>query len=184
MKELKRSSRSLCGRSSVLKGSPPRSTEGSRSIEVTPTPVPNQPPVANAGGPCSGPTGTAIQFNGGSSSDPDGTITTYSWNFGDGTTVSGATPTHAYSTAGGYTATLTVTDNAGATGSASATARVASGAASQVSRITPGALSAEEDAQVLNSLGHIDAGTPTCRSSGDKMGLCRWDAGCRRLLRV
>src|SRR5207237_2551289 len=49
----------------------------------------NQPPVANAGGPYSGMTGTPIQFNGSSSYDPDGSIVSYSWNFGDGGTASG-----------------------------------------------------------------------------------------------
>jgi PKD repeat protein len=43
-------------------------------------------------------------------------ITTYQWDFGDGATAAGPTPTHLYSAAGQFTVTLTVTDNAGATG--------------------------------------------------------------------
>jgi PKD repeat protein len=50
------------------------------------------------------------------SSDPDGTITTKSWNFGDGTTPS-ETASHTYASGGTYHVTLTVTDNAGAIGS-------------------------------------------------------------------
>jgi subtilisin family serine protease/PKD repeat protein len=84
----------------------------------------NQPPMANAGGPYSGTTGQLIQFNGSASSDPDGSIASYRWNFGDGTTGTGNAPTHAYSTANTYTVTLTVTDNSGATSSASATVKV------------------------------------------------------------
>lgn len=52
------------------------------------------------------------------SSDPDGTIEQYAWDFGDGTTdtTSGATVTHTYSGSGTHTVTLTVTDDNGATG--------------------------------------------------------------------
>ena len=54
----------------------------------------------------------SITFNaGGSSAGPGLGIVSYSWNFGDGATGSGAMTTHAYSAFGTYTATLTVTDN-------------------------------------------------------------------------
>jgi len=48
------------------------------------------------------------------SSDSDGTITSYTWNFGDNSTASGITAAHAYAAAGSYTVRLTVTDNSGA----------------------------------------------------------------------
>lgn len=48
------------------------------------------------------------------STDPDGTIASRSWNFGDGTTSTATNPTKTYSASGTYTVTLTVTDNAGA----------------------------------------------------------------------
>jgi len=48
--------------------------------------------------------------------DTDGTIASYLWNFGDGTTSNLANPQHVFATAGGQTVTLTVTDNEGATG--------------------------------------------------------------------
>jgi PKD repeat protein len=86
----------------------------------------NQPPVANANGPYSGTVGTAVTFNSSGSNDPDGTITTYAWDFGDGNNASGASPSHTYSTAGIYTAQLTVTDNLGATVSSQATVTISS----------------------------------------------------------
>jgi len=78
-------------------------------------------PVANAGGTYSGTLSQNVPFNGGNSHDPDGTIVSYSWTFGDGGTGSGVAPTHAYSGTGTYTVTLSVTDNLGAQGSASST---------------------------------------------------------------
>jgi PKD repeat protein len=61
------------------------------------------------------PTGTAVSFDGTSSSDPDGVIVTWAWTFGDGSTGSGATTTHSYSIAGTYLVKLNVTDNSGST---------------------------------------------------------------------
>ncbi|MEV6977932.1 collagenase [Kitasatospora sp. NPDC093806] len=51
------------------------------------------------------------------STDPEGKITGYAWDFGDGTTATTANPTKWYAKAGTYTVTLTVTDDKGATAS-------------------------------------------------------------------
>ena len=45
--------------------------------------------------------------------DPDGSVSTYAWTFGDGATASGATASHTYATGGTFPVTLTVTDNEG-----------------------------------------------------------------------
>jgi PKD repeat protein len=81
----------------------------------------NQAPSANVNGPYSGITGTAINFSSAGSSDSDGTIASYSWSFGDGNSSSSANPTHSYSVAGSYTVSLIVTDNDGASSTASTT---------------------------------------------------------------
>ena len=86
----------------------------------------NQPPVCDAGGPYSGTVGESIQFDGTGSSDPDGTIDSYTWDFGDGSISTGATPTHAYISPGTFTVTLTVTDNDGASSTCTATAVITS----------------------------------------------------------
>jgi PKD repeat protein len=72
-----------------------------------------QPPTASFTSTVTGP---SVAFDASGSFDPDGTITSYAWTFGDGTTGTGVNPTHVYATAGTYNVTLTVTDDDSATG--------------------------------------------------------------------
>ncbi|GAA2434250.1 PQQ-dependent sugar dehydrogenase [Streptomyces macrosporus] len=60
-----------------------------------------------------------VSFSSAGSSDADGDALTYSWDFGDGGTSTQANPTHTYRENGTYTATVTVKDPSGRTGSAS-----------------------------------------------------------------
>ncbi len=80
---------------------------GADEAEVT---TGNTAPTANPGGPYLGAVTSAIQFDGSLSSDPENDPLNYAWDFGDSTSGIGATPTHTYTTAGVYTACLTVND--------------------------------------------------------------------------
>ena len=79
-------------------------------------PAGNLPPRASFFGSCGA---HACSFDAASSADPDGSIATYRWDFGDGTTGSGATTSHIYPTGNPYVATLTITDDSGASASVS-----------------------------------------------------------------
>lgn len=85
---------------------------------------PNEPPVADVSGPYNSAPGTGVQFSGLASYDGDGWITSYFWDFGDGTTGTGPQPTHTYQAEGIYTIRLTVTDNNGASTSTETTVTV------------------------------------------------------------
>jgi PKD repeat protein len=84
----------------------------STQIQVTSAPIPNQAPTASfTASPTSGDAPLTVDFDGSPSSDPDGAIASYGWDFGDGASSSGVNSSHTYNTFGNYTVTLTVTDN-------------------------------------------------------------------------
>ena len=87
----------------------------------TGAPLPNLPPTAQYS---SSANSLTLSVNGSASTDTDGTITNYAWDFGDGATGSGVTTTHTYANAGDYTVKLTVTDDDGATNVLSKTVHV------------------------------------------------------------
>ncbi|MGW2826659.1 PQQ-dependent sugar dehydrogenase [Streptomyces sp. NPDC001443] len=77
-------------------------------------------PVAQAAADrTSGQAPLKVAFSSAGSSDQDGDALTYSWDFGDGATATGANPTYKYKKNGTYTATVTAKDTTGRTGSAS-----------------------------------------------------------------
>ncbi len=85
----------------------------------------NQPPTAVASAtPDNGVAPLEVSFSSAGSTDADGSIQSYSWVFGDGGSATDANPSHSYTSPGSYTATLTVTDDQGGTGSASVTISV------------------------------------------------------------
>src|SRR3990172_4509549 len=75
---------------------------GSLTLTVNGAPG-NQPPVADAGPDQSGVVGQTLTFNGNASSDPNGYLVSYTWDFGDGGFASGAVVTPAYSLPGRHT---------------------------------------------------------------------------------
>lgn len=83
------------------------------SIPVSPT-TQNEPPVAIASADTySGKAPLTVNFDSSGSTDPDGTIVGYAWNFMDGTFSTKPNPSHDFTVADRYPVTLTVTDDQG-----------------------------------------------------------------------
>lgn len=99
-----------------------------RVLTVTGPPPPNQPPTASF---TQQVTDRRISVDASGSADPDGSISSYAWDFGDGTPPeSGVRTAHTYAAAGSYTVRLTVTDDDGATATTSRQVAVAASPAS------------------------------------------------------
>jgi YVTN family beta-propeller protein len=81
-----------------------------QSVSITPDQGPTAALSVKAAAP-----GSATRFDGKGSSDPDGAVVSFAWNFGDGSSAAGssASSSHVYAKAGVYTATLKVTDTEG-----------------------------------------------------------------------
>ncbi|MEW5826360.1 MAG: PKD domain-containing protein [Candidatus Bipolaricaulota bacterium] len=107
------------------------------NVTLTATTPPNQLPVASfTYSPTNPAVGEWVQFSAAASYDPDGSIASTAWNFGDGTTGSGSPAWHRFMAAGNYSVTLTVTDNRGATATTSQVVRVGPTNASPVASFT------------------------------------------------
>ena len=88
----------------------------------------NQLPVANAGGTYDGSEDASVMFDASGSTDPDGTIAKYTWDFGDGTdpvTTTAAAINHTYLWGAAFNVTLTVEDDRGGMATGYATATIA-----------------------------------------------------------
>lgn len=99
--------------------------DGASASEPDTKTVLNRPPVAEfTQSVTTVKTGQTTTFDAGDSYDPDGTIESYVWDFGDGKNTTGVEVSHAYDDDGSYTVTLTVTDDDGAINSTSITKTV------------------------------------------------------------
>jgi PKD repeat protein len=90
------------------------------TVKVTVTEVENKPPGAVIAGDkeLTAKAGETIEFDGSGSKDEDGTIALYNWDFGDGISDTKAKTSHVYEKGGEFVVTLIVTDDKGATGTA------------------------------------------------------------------
>jgi PKD repeat protein len=83
----------------------------SRSVQISAV---NQAPIASfTTSYSSANIPMTVYFDASASSDPDGFITTYTWDFGDGSSATGVTASHVYTTEGTYVVKLTAIDNGG-----------------------------------------------------------------------
>ncbi|MEJ2558516.1 MAG: PKD domain-containing protein, partial [Anaerolineae bacterium] len=112
----------------------------------------NQPPKAVIEGPASGLVGETLTFSGSGSSDSDGTIVTYAWDFGDGTTADQVKVSHSYSKAGRYQVTLTVTDDGRLSAGATLAVRIEEPATNQ----PPTAVISATTTAVVSQTVHFD----------------------------
>lgn len=90
-----------------------QSATSKQQITVTSGGGTNQNPVANFFYVENPPNSKIVQFNGTPSYDPDGSIVSFQWSFGDGGFSFDQSPVHTYQGAGNYTVTLMVVDNGG-----------------------------------------------------------------------
>lgn len=94
------------------------------SSETTRNLLVNTPPTAEFDFTVSPVDNLTTSFSGQNSNDPDGTITLFSWNFGDNATGAGVQVQHTYASPGTFNATLTVTDSLGTTATITKEVRV------------------------------------------------------------
>ncbi len=132
------------------------------------TVVVNAPPVADAG-PDQVVTASEVSFDGGGSSDPDGVIARYDWDFGDGATGTGRTTSHVYRKVGAYTVRLTVTDDSGTVRSSAGDALRVLVNAAPIADAGPDQVAAPGQTVVFSGQGSLDP-------DGDIMGW-QWDFG-------
>jgi PKD repeat protein len=97
------------------------SASAALTVVVSAPPV-NKPPVAVlTASATSGVAPINVAFSSAGSADPDGSIASFAWTFGDGTSSGDGNPSHTYAAVGSFVVSLTVTDNAGASATTSLT---------------------------------------------------------------
>lgn len=122
-------------------------------------------------------------FDASTSTDPDGAITSYQWDFGDGTTGTGVGVDHSYSATGAYTVVLTVTDDRGGKGTSSQVVNVSPNQAPTATILAPyldlrvlfdGRMSTDPDGEIV--LYEWDLGDGTT-AEGDRLPVYTYATG-------
>jgi hypothetical protein len=84
-----------------------------------------QPPIGDVTGPSNAAEGDTVAFSAAASIDPNGSVVSYEWSFGDGTTGAGVNASHTYTQDGIYSVSVSITDNDGLTDTVTTTITVA-----------------------------------------------------------
>lgn len=149
--------------------------------------VANQPPVASFAPPAAPVAGSPASFTD-TSSDPDGSIVAWHWEFGDGATSSASNPSHTYATLGEYRVRLTVTDDRGVTAVAEQVLRVCGSLATPPGKLLfrrfAGGMGfdAQYDAWALDTASQAVARiTNSSRSPSAPFGGARWSPDGTRI---
>ena len=114
-----------------------------------------------------------VEFNATDSSDPDGEIVEFLWDFGDGNTAKGVVVVHVYTELGEYTVTLTVRDDQGATATAQKKITVVEGEEPAPPLVAAFTVSAEE----VEPFEEIIFDASPSRSFGGEIVQYLWDFG-------
>jgi len=107
----------------TVKAKFPQAIAACQDLTVQRKIVVNAAPTAVIEGPALVAAGEAVTFDAGQSTDTDGALTAFAWDFGDGSTAHGVSAPHVFAEPGTYAVALTVTDDAGTENSRTTTTR-------------------------------------------------------------
>jgi len=120
------------GKSATTNAASAKAAEWTVILAPTTTGGSNTPPTARFTSNC---TARSCTFDASTSGDSDGSVATYAWTFGDGSTKPASpssSASHTYGSDGAYTVSLTVTDNQGATDTVNHSVNVAAGTTANI----------------------------------------------------